>query len=241
MPEHVHPYSQKASQIYDLLVGGDEVASIIAEDCEPFVEGKRVLDVGTGTGSIVSRWSHLAVSVTAIDSSQAMLEVAREKIDPRQVDLQLADFTRDLTRLGTFDVAISNRGSLAYADSVDEMRLALTNIFNILEDHGVLVVEMFCYSAYERMANEPDVFFKIADLEGTMSAKLCDDSLIYTTTLDRSPVGSIQFTEKVVFLPLDELISVFSQAGFRYDNEESLVSQGEEAFDWLVFIKDLGN
>lgn len=114
---------------------------------------KDVLDVGTGTGDILCRWSHLANSVCGIDLSHAMLEQAEKVIDKSRVKLYQADFMKDLSWLGVFDVVISNRGSLACVLSPEQLELALKNISAVISPGGKLVVEMYSYLAYKKYLN----------------------------------------------------------------------------------------
>ncbi|WP_237224075.1 class I SAM-dependent methyltransferase [Rothia nasisuis] len=196
---------------------------------------KDVLDVGTGTGDILCRWSHLANSVCGIDLSHAMLEQAEKVIDKSRVKLYQADFMKDLSWLGVFDVVISNRGSLACVLSPEQLELALKNISAVISPGGKLVVEMYSYLAYKKISESQKIPFAFEGLRGVMFADICGDILYFNTRLDESPVGEIQFAERVILLPVQKIINIFARAGFVYDEEGSFISDGDEAFDWLVF------
>jgi ubiquinone/menaquinone biosynthesis C-methylase UbiE len=67
------------------------------------VAGHRVLDVGCGSGPIAAKLRDRGATVTGLDSSAAMLELARRRLGP-DTDLRLADLADPLPFPdGTFD------------------------------------------------------------------------------------------------------------------------------------------
>lgn len=89
---------------------------LVVERCLELIrelDGPRVLDVGTGSGAIALAIAdeHPGARVTAIDSSAAALEVARQNVELAQLfdRIQLAE--HDLAAglaLGRFDLVVSN-------------------------------------------------------------------------------------------------------------------------------------
>ncbi|OFI50347.1 SAM-dependent methyltransferase [Floricoccus tropicus] len=128
-------YSQM-SRSKDGLAGAGEWHTL--QKMLPDFKGKRVLDLGCGYG-----WhakyaiDNGAKSVLAIDLSEKMLEVAREKnfdenITYEQADLREVKFSED-----TFDIALS---SLAFHYlSKDEMNALFAKLHSALVDEGEFV------------------------------------------------------------------------------------------------------
>lgn len=76
------------------------------------IEAPRVLDVGTGTGAIALALAdeHPGAVVTAIDASQAALDLARENVarTGRELELRRHDFHDGPLPGGPYDLVVSN-------------------------------------------------------------------------------------------------------------------------------------
>jgi ribosomal protein L11 methyltransferase len=71
--------------------------------------GKRVLDVGTGTGLLAIAAAHLgATEVVGCDTDPLSIEAAEENADRNGVDLALHLGSIDAVPQGTFDVVVAN-------------------------------------------------------------------------------------------------------------------------------------
>ncbi len=60
----------------------------------PDVRGKRVLELGCGTGRVTARLSH-AANIVALDVSQGMLDVAKTRLDPHNLELKKVNLDGD--------------------------------------------------------------------------------------------------------------------------------------------------
>ena len=107
----------------------------------PVRAGDRVLDVGCGTGSLLSALLHREPDIAAagVDISPAMLEVARTKLDP-SVPLVAAGAERLPFSDATFDIVVSS-SSMHYWREVD---VALREIVRVLRPDGHLVLTDWC-------------------------------------------------------------------------------------------------
>jgi 2-polyprenyl-3-methyl-5-hydroxy-6-metoxy-1,4-benzoquinol methylase len=97
-------------------------------------KGKRVLDVGCGSGEKASFYHDWGARVTGIDLTPRVLELARQTVGSRDIELiNMSLF--DLERPGEYDIAIVDGVSFITTDTFD----ALNTITTQLGPGGVLV------------------------------------------------------------------------------------------------------
>jgi len=123
------------------------------------LSGKRLLDVGCGTGKSFVPMLPRGWEVTACDISPAMLELAREKAG-EAVRLEVADML-DLPRFGEFDLVWALDDAINYLLSPEELGRALTGMRANLGPGGLLlfdVNELLAYRTFfaERVVVERD-------------------------------------------------------------------------------------
>lgn len=122
-------------------------------------KGKKVLDIGTGTG-ILSIFACLsgAKQVLALDLSPAAMEFARKnfKVNGVSVDLELNDLTQDIE--GTFDIILAN---LPAPEQVENMK----TIEHYLSENGILLISWINHLSLERHAPRFDVLHHITNTE----------------------------------------------------------------------------
>jgi 2-polyprenyl-3-methyl-5-hydroxy-6-metoxy-1,4-benzoquinol methylase len=92
-------------------------------------EGDRLLDVACGNGLTSRRLANVKASVTAFDFSEAMINLARQRNVPADIDYRIIDATdrAKLLELGvaSFDGALCNMALMDMAD-IDPLMNALT-------------------------------------------------------------------------------------------------------------------
>ncbi len=99
--------------------------------------GKRLLDVGCGTGEHL-RYLRRFYTVEGLDSSEAMLSVARQKVP----DVPLHYGAMQTFRLpDRYDAVVCLFGSIGYAATREELSQSIANMSQHLTPGGVLVVE----------------------------------------------------------------------------------------------------
>jgi ubiquinone/menaquinone biosynthesis C-methylase UbiE len=102
---------------------------------------RNVLDIGCGTGNHAIKLASLGYKVTATDVSDKMLEIARNKIHNRRINLMQADM-RDIASIfpeGRFDGAYM-LGHVAYHLKSDgEAGSILKGVHRVLKTGGVFV------------------------------------------------------------------------------------------------------
>ena len=150
----------------------DSVYSYVRDDIPFYVEAARqsggpVLDLGCGTGRVAVSIANAGLDVLGLDSSAAMLDVARHKTKELangsgQLSLVHADM-RDFSLATSFSLAIIPfRGFLSLL-TVDDQRRALENIRRHLEPGGKLVFNIFVPDL-NMLVQEGDVPYHFRDV-----------------------------------------------------------------------------
>jgi SAM-dependent methyltransferase len=116
------------------------------------LSGRRLLDVGCGTGKSFLPMLERGWEVTACDISPSMLEIARAKAGDA-VDLSVADM-RELPVYGEFDLVWCLDDAVNYLLSDEEMEQALSRMGANLSPDGLLVFDANCLSAYHTFFSE---------------------------------------------------------------------------------------
>jgi len=119
------------------------------------LRGKRLLDVGCGTGKSFLPMLPKGWEATGTDLSPSMLELAREKAG-EGVRLELADM-RELPVFGEFDVAWALDDAINYLLSEDELVQALVGMRDNLAPTGLLLFDVNALTAYRTFFAETSV------------------------------------------------------------------------------------
>ena len=108
--------------------------------------GKRLLDVGCGTGKSFMPMLPRGWEVTGCDISAAMLDRARRKAD-KPVRLEVADML-ELPRFGEFDLVWAIDDAINYLLSTEELERALAGMRANLAPAGLLLFDVNELLAY---------------------------------------------------------------------------------------------
>ncbi len=101
-----------------------------------------LLELGVGTGRLALPLAAAGVSVTGLDSSEAMLDVLRAKEGAAAVRVVVGDMERPLPD-GPFDVILVARNTLFNLTTEVAQRACLAEVARVLAPGGCLVVEAF--------------------------------------------------------------------------------------------------
>lgn len=116
----------------------------------PKNDGQTILDLGCGTGTLTVRLSDLCNKVIGIDSSQNMIDKAKEQFG--NIEFMVCDAIA-LPFEKEFDVVFSN----AVFHWIDDHDLLLKNIHKVLNTQGILVCE---FGAHGNIATIENAFIK---------------------------------------------------------------------------------
>jgi SAM-dependent methyltransferase len=116
------------------------------------LQGKRLLDVGCGTGGSLLPMLARGWQVTGCDVSPGMIEQAREKVDD-SVRLEVADM-RMLPTFGEFDLVWALGDPVNYLMTVGELEQALRGMGANLAPGGLLAIDANTLHAYRHFFAE---------------------------------------------------------------------------------------
>ena len=123
-------YENERGRGYHALIDDLEVSV-----AEPFARGKRILELGCGTGLILSRLARVASHASGIDVSAGMAEKAKA----RGLDVRLGSVTELPYESESFDMVYSFK-VLAH---VPDIELALSEAARVTKPGGHLLLEFY--------------------------------------------------------------------------------------------------
>jgi demethylmenaquinone methyltransferase/2-methoxy-6-polyprenyl-1,4-benzoquinol methylase len=129
---------EKLAPVYDLITLPVVRLRNVVVNCAGSRPGSSVLDVATGTGSQAIAFARRGHPVTAIDLSEAMLDVARKKAGSATVRFEAGDATRLRFGAESFDVVTI---SFALHDMPEMIReKALKELVRVAKPGGTILI-----------------------------------------------------------------------------------------------------
>jgi predicted TPR repeat methyltransferase len=113
------------------------------------LSGRRLLDVGCGTGKSFLPMLARGYEVTACDISPGMVERAREAGDPGGAEVFVAD-ARELPDVGPFDLSIALDDALNYLLSDEELAMVFDGVARNLRPGGLFVFDLNSLLTYRQ-------------------------------------------------------------------------------------------
>lgn len=158
--------------------------------------GRRLLDVGCGTGADLPTWRRAGYTVEGVDLSAEMLEVAQARCP--EVPLHQGDMaTFDLGR--RFDAVVCMGSSIGYTRTPEGLDAALANLARHAAPGGVVVVHAWIAPDDWRagkltaeLVDEPEL--KVAQL--SRSSREGDVSVVEFHYLVLTPAGAESYVER---------------------------------------------
>ena len=127
--------------------------------------GRRLLDLGCGTGSISLLLAKMGYQVTGLDLSGPMLEVARKKF--REEGLEGKFLEQDMGKMefqNSFDMAIATFDTFNYLLEEKELAQVLERVYRALATPGILVFDMNTHNKFTRILGQEDYTYNTEDL-----------------------------------------------------------------------------
>ena len=102
-----------------------------------------IFELACGSGALAMRLSQLGYDVTGLDISEEMLALASQKANQAGVKIALEQGDmRDLAGLGKFDAVTCYSDSLCYLADLDELKLAVNGVVDLLGEGGVFIFDV---------------------------------------------------------------------------------------------------
>jgi SAM-dependent methyltransferase len=145
--------------VYDDFTAHHDYEGWIADLLKPLedhgLQGRRLLDVGCGTGKSFMPMLSRGWQVTGCDISPSMLGLAREKAG-EAARLEVANML-ELPRFGEFDLAWALDDAINYLLSGEELERALAGMRDNLAPSGLLLFDVNELLAYRTFFAETEV------------------------------------------------------------------------------------
>ena len=221
-------YAGRYAELYDLFYEakpyGDETRFV--HDCigefspQP---AREILELACGTGKHALEFTNLGYTVTATDRSRDMLEIARERLRGKNVELVPADMQQlDLPKKN-FDAAVSLFDSIGYLKTNDAIASAFARIRDHLRDDGLFIFEFWHAPAMLNGYSPVRVrHWKIDNREITRTSETtldrenCLAEVVYIVEERKQNGTCTTFRESHVnrFFPVDEMKTLLAGANF---------------------------
>ena len=99
---------------------------------------KYLLDLGCGTGTHLNILENLGYSVTGIDKSEEMVNLAKEKVKSEIIKADILDFKLN----EKYDAIISMHSVFNHLKSYEEFEKAFSNALDHLNSKGVMIIDL---------------------------------------------------------------------------------------------------
>lgn len=143
------PFQSAYASLYDSLYADKEYdaeVDLLEEIFRRFLQARTatILDLGCGTGNHALRLARRGYSVTGVDRSAAMLDVARVKsgeagLAVRLVEADISSYSID----AHFDAALMMFAVLSYQQANDDVRTTLDTVRRHLRPGGLLIFDVW--------------------------------------------------------------------------------------------------
>ncbi|WP_088289162.1 bifunctional 2-polyprenyl-6-hydroxyphenol methylase/3-demethylubiquinol 3-O-methyltransferase UbiG [Kineosporia sp. A_224] len=141
-PNDAGEYGRLWAHDYDRLFENREDVSAVVAMLSGLLPGRRLLELGVGTGRLAVPLAAAGFTVTGVDASPEMVDRLRGRPGADAVEVVLADFT-DLALGRRFDVVLVAFSTLFLLPDQAAQLACLRGARRHLTDDGLLVVEAF--------------------------------------------------------------------------------------------------
>lgn len=180
--------------------------------------GARVLDLCCGSGHVTKELVARGYTVTGVDNSAELIELARYQLP--HVDFRVQD-ARHLSLDGRYRAALSTFDSLNHILAIDELKRVFAGVRDVLEPGGRFVFDMNLEEAYSADLREWAVDIKpdsVGLVRGKFDAvtKLASTELLWFTKVEGGNCWvQHRSTVKQQCYSQSEILTALGEAGFR--------------------------
>ena len=139
-------FYERLSKYYDVIFKmGQAQMDLIQSQVE---KGKRILDIGCGTGTYTIPLAQLGYQMVALDYDQSMVDKLRGKADA--FDLQIESFARDMMGLDdliedAYDGILCIGNTLPHLEDMDQVEAFLKIVHKKLDENGAFIIQTVNY------------------------------------------------------------------------------------------------
>ena len=140
-------FYEEISKYYDILFPVEDEQVRFISECAG-QSGNRILDVACGAGGYAAALAEKGYAVTAVDLDAAMVQTARKKMESRGLDgtVMQSDMKALMdTVKGKYQSVFCIGNSIVHLGSTAEILKALQQMYRLLEESGVLVLQIINY------------------------------------------------------------------------------------------------
>ncbi|MDE5737629.1 MAG: class I SAM-dependent methyltransferase [Oscillospiraceae bacterium] len=129
---------------------------LIQEYIQTDTDGKLLLDLACGSGSLSEELAKLGYDVIGVDNSPAMLNQAMQKKFASNLPIQyLCQDMRELDMFGTMDITVCMLDSLNHLDSLEEIQKVFQKVSLFAQPKGLFIFDMnTLYKHHEILNNQ---------------------------------------------------------------------------------------
>lgn len=137
-------YWQQIAEIYDRNVSekGDirheMVINPVVFEFLGDLEGKTVLDAGCGNGYLSRKIAETAKKVFGVDLTERLIELAKQRDNPQNIDFSLGNLEKLHFPENTFDVILCNMVLM----DVERLQFVIKELSRVLKAAGILVISL---------------------------------------------------------------------------------------------------
>lgn len=137
-------YYKNFAKVYDEFMSFcdyDEWVSLIERFIvESGVEGKKLLEIGCGTGEILKRLQN-KYECTGLDLSENMLKIAQTKLKNKDIKLFLGDM-REFNTGEKYDIIVALFDTINHLTSQEELLDTLNSVKSSLNENGIFIFDL---------------------------------------------------------------------------------------------------
>ncbi len=181
-----------------------------------------LLDIGCGTGEHAHKLTMLDINCTGIDSSSAMIKIAKTRF-PHSIRFMQKDM-RDFNFSEEFDIAVSLFGSIDYLINEEEIHAVLRNTERSLKPGGIGVLEVWNALPIKKIKEKPLGFIsktmyedKVIERRRGFRLLNNDESTIVEVNYDYNISGDTIIKDRHVMraFTCDEIMQYLTANGFQ--------------------------
>ena len=236
---------EQFAYIYDSLMSDIPYHKYAAwiQQHAPAVKGKKLVDIGCGTGVLSTYFANAGYEVTGVDLSESMLTVAQNRSFENGTDISfICQSMAELEGVDGVNVAVIAIDSLNYLKTLEEVEQTFQRVFDALNPNGQLFFDV--HSLYKMDVIYPNGPFtyedeQVAYLWHTEVGEEAHSIYHDITFFVRGESGYYERFEESHFqrtYPVETFLSLLEKVGFTKVNiHDDIFGTPEEEVDrWFI-------